>query len=395
MGAKIAPRAEISSVWSFAPELVDVGPESFFADGSIIGGKRVHRGLFEVGVNRIGRRSFVGNSAILPVGVSLGDGCLLGVQSIPPPKDKRTPDGTEWLGSPAFQLTHRVKVEGFDPTVMFAPTFRLLALRGLIDGLRVVIPYYLLLYVATMFSAYLYEVHRFAGAGLMFALAPVVEFAFGLCAVLAVVVLKEFVMGTFKPEIKPLWSVYVWLNEMVNGAYESVVVPIITPLLGTPFVATFLRLMGCRIGRNAYLATTLFSEFDLVEVGDYAALNQGVVVQNHLFEDRVFKSSSLRIGDEASVGNMSVVLYDSEIESGATVGPLSLLMKGERLPGGTRWHGIPTMRARRWTPQPEERDAEVTNLADARSAQQQQRPAAIADDRLLTPALRRQSRNYA
>jgi non-ribosomal peptide synthetase-like protein len=152
-------------------------------------------------------------------------------------------------------------------------------------------------------------------------------------------------MGTFKPEIKPLWSMYIWLNEMVNGAYESVVTPVLSTLLGTPFIAPFLRLMGCRIGRHTFIATALFSEWDLVEIGDYAALNHGVVIQNHLFEDRVFKSSHLTVGPEASVGNMSVVLYDSEIERGAVVGPLSLLMKGETLASGTRWHGIPTVQA--------------------------------------------------
>jgi non-ribosomal peptide synthetase-like protein len=100
--------------------------------------------------------------------------------------------------------------------------------------------------------------------------------------------------------------------------------------------------MGCRIGRHTYLATTLMSEWDLVEIGDHAALNQGVVIQNHLFEDRVFKSSRLTIGPEVSVGNMTVILYDTVIEKGATVGPLSLLMKGETLRQESRWQGIPT-----------------------------------------------------
>lgn len=41
---------------------------------------------------------------------------------------------------------------------------------------------------------------------------------------------------------------------------------------------------------------------------------------------------------------MTVLLYDSVIEDGVTVGPLSLVMKGETLAAGTRWHGIPTLR---------------------------------------------------
>jgi non-ribosomal peptide synthetase-like protein len=117
-------------------------------------------------------------------------------------------------------------------------------------------------------------------------------------------------------------------------------------MLGTPFFNWYLRRLGCRIGKHVFTETELFSEFDLVEIGDYAALNLGVVVQNHLFEDRIMKSSYLRIGDECSVGNMSVVLYDSEMKQGASIGSLSLLMKGETLPPHTRWIGIPTSQVR-------------------------------------------------
>ena len=66
-----------------------------------------------------------------------------------------------------------------------------------------------------------------------------------------------------------------------------------------------------------------------------------MVVQNHLFEDRVMKSSYVKIADECSVGNMSIVLYDSEIQKGTNVGPLSLVMKGDNLPKDTNWIGIP------------------------------------------------------
>ena len=148
MGAKIGPRAELSTVWNFAPELIDVGEESFFADGSIIGGRRAHLGMFQISVNRIGKRSFVGNSAILPVGASLGDGCLLGVQSVPPPEPARTPDGSEWLGSPSFALTHRPKVGDFDDTVTFRPTLKLYLQRAVVDALRIVIPGYIALAAA-------------------------------------------------------------------------------------------------------------------------------------------------------------------------------------------------------------------------------------------------------
>ncbi|MCP3798358.1 amino acid adenylation domain-containing protein [Allokutzneria sp. A3M-2-11 16] len=342
MGAKIGRRAEISKVWRFSPELVEIGEESFFADGSIIGGRQCHRGTMRLAANRIGRRSFVGNIAILPVGTSLGDNCLLGVQSITPNSCREVADGTEWLGSPSFRLPHRVKVGNFDPTVTFQPTRRLYAERAVIDGLRVLIPYFLAFGMLLAASSSLLLVNSAYGATAALLSAPVIGIATALLGSLAVAGLKKLVMGTFRPEIKPLWSRYVWLNEMVNGAFISVSTPALTPLLGTPWIAPMLRTLGCRIGRRTYLATLLFSEFDLVNIGNYAALNRGSLVQNHLFEDRVFKSSAQTIGDGATLGNMSVALYDSEVGSDVTVGPLSLVMKGETLLGPSKWHGIPT-----------------------------------------------------
>ena len=345
MGAKIGARAELSTVWNFAPELVDVGEESFFADGSIIGGKRFFRGSFEIAMNRIGKRSFVGNSAILPVGSSLGNGCLLGVQSIPPASSKCTPDGTEWLGSPAFSLPHRPKVGNFDNSVTFRPTKKLYFQRAIIDALRILIPGYIGLSSAILGVFALYYSYVYFGIPGVFAVAPITGVVLSVYAALLVIALKWIVMGRFKPEIKPLWSMYVWLNEMVNGAFESVMAPAIAFFMGTPFVSPLLRLIGCKIGKHAYIESILFSEFDLVEIGDYSALNAGSIVQTHLFEDRIMKSSRVKISEGCSVGNMAVILYDSEMQKGSILGPLSLLMKGETLASGVRSHGIPTVQA--------------------------------------------------
>ena len=103
--------------------------------------------------------------------------------------------------------------------------------------------------------------------------------------------------------------------------------------------------------------TTLFSEFDLVKIGDNAALNLGSTIQTHLFEDRMMKADTLEIGDGCSIGNMSVVLYGAKMLRGSSLGPMSLLMKGETLAPSTRWHGIPTepVRARFRRSKPNER----------------------------------------
>ena len=89
------------------------------------------------------------------------------------------------------------------------------------------------------------------------------------------------------------------------------------------------------------METTDLTEFDLVHVGDEAALNADCTIQTHLFEDRVMKMSRIEIGPRCKVGAGSLVLYDTRMEQGASLGDLSLLMKNEVLPAHTRWEGIP------------------------------------------------------
>jgi len=341
LGARIGARAELSTVWQVSPELLEAGEESFFADGAVIGRRRLFGGMFQIARNRIGRRTFVGNNALLPVGVSLGDNGLLGVLSMPPAGTAVTDHGTEWLGSPAFRIPARQKVGGFAEGVTYRPGAKLYAQRLVVDAIRILVPS--VLEVASVVAFFLMASYVYAQFGflVMVASAPVLFFAIALLASLCVVGMKLLFMGRFRPVIKPLWSVYVWLNEAVNGAYESVASPALAPLLGTPFLAPYLRLLGCKIGRRVFLDSMLFSEFDLVEIGDYSALNMGAVIQTHLFEDRIMKSSHLKIEDECSVGNLSVVLYDTQMQQGSRLASLSLLMKGESLPPFSHWSGIP------------------------------------------------------
>jgi non-ribosomal peptide synthetase-like protein len=345
LGARVGARAELSTVSRITPDLVEIGDESFFADGSIIGGRRLFRGHFELATNKIGRRSFVGNSAVLPAGYEMGDNSLLGVLSVPP-NDLRVAaeDGGEWLGSPPFRLPNRPKNTSFDASSTFRPTVWLYVLRCIIDAARVLLPFYAGLLLIGLYAMSVVMSLFYLPIWAFLALQPVLAIGTLVVACLQVIALKQAVMGVYKPVVKPLWCTYVWFNEFVNGFYETMCRTFALPLLGSPFICWFLRGMGCKIGRRTFIETDLFSEFDLVRIGDYVALGNGVIVQNHLFEDRVMKSSYVTIGDECSVGEASVVLYDTVLQRGSLIKPLSLLVKGETLPEESRWIGIPTRR---------------------------------------------------
>ena len=53
------------------------------------------------------------------------------------------------------------------------------------------------------------------------------------------------------------------------------------------------------------------------------------------------KMSFVDIGNNCSVGEMAVVLYDSKMEDSSSLEPLSVLMNSETLPEGTVFVGAP------------------------------------------------------
>ena len=319
-----------------------MAPGSFIADSASVGPPRVSGGHLTVDATVLGRRSFIGNSAVLPGGTRVGDGCLIGVLSLPPPGSDRDAGRGAWLGSPPMHLPRRQPSAAYRPAQTFQPTAARVLARGLVEMIKITLPTAL----TTSLFVVLYLMWSWLGTvveplGLVL-LMPLLMLGAGLCGAAITVALKWLVIGRYRRQDRPLWNHLVWRSELINSLCENLAYPLLLrTLVGTPLLPLFFRLLGARLGRGVYMDTTELTEFDLVEVGDGASLNYGSTVQTHLFEDRVMKMSHLRVGDGCTVGPMSVVLYDSEMEEGAVLGGLSLLMKGETLPAGTRWSGSP------------------------------------------------------
>jgi non-ribosomal peptide synthetase-like protein len=346
LGARLGRFVELSTATAAPPDLLRIDEGGTVADEASVGSPRVEGGWMILEATRIGRRAFVGNSASIRSGAAMGEGSLVGVLSISPadPREAARP-GAAWLGSPPIALPRREHGAPFPDARTYRPPRPLVLARGAFELLRITLPSagFLLVAASTVVSSLL--LWERAGPVAALLLLPA-AYAAGCALVLAgVLAAKWILMGRYRPFTRPLWSPFVWRLELSNALYEFLAAPLaLEPMRGTPFLPWYLRLMGVRAGRRVFANTTGFIEFDLVAVGDRAALNDDCVLQSHLFEDRVLKASRLRIGADCSVGGDSVVLYDAEMEDRSTLDALSLLMKGERLPAGTSWAGVPAAR---------------------------------------------------
>jgi non-ribosomal peptide synthetase-like protein len=344
LGAQIGLRSEIDEI-RFQPDLFIAGEECFLGGDVMIGAPRARGGWIEYRKVIAGRRLFCGAGSVLPGGTNLGNSVLVGTLSIPPQSpDGVVPDNSAWFGSPPINLRTRTE-ERFPEDRLYIPPARLVALRLFIEFFRVILPLTIFVALISLMLNATDILQDYVGLAAWLALVPWFYLAAGVLAVMATVLLKYLLIGRYKAGAHPLWSAYVWRSELVGAVYSNLCATFfLAPLRGTPFIAWPLRALGIKVGRRCYIDATWFADFDLVEIGDEAALNENAAPITQLFEGRVMCTGPVRIGRRCCLGAEASLQYNTEMLEGSSLGEMSLLMKGETLPAGTRWHGIPAQR---------------------------------------------------
>ncbi|AWT56955.1 Pls/PosA family non-ribosomal peptide synthetase [Mycolicibacterium smegmatis] len=335
LGAKVGEGTEISTAL-FTPKFTEVQDGAFLADDTMVASYELGGGWIHVAKATIGKRAFLGNSGITQPGRKVPDDGLVAVLSATPHKAKA---GSSWLGSPPVRL--RRKATAADVLRTFHPSPRLKAMRAAVETCRI-IPVIITFGIGVaVLGALQTLVLRFGY--LWAALASgLVLLAAGALAGLIAVAAKWLVIGRIRAVEHPLWSSFVWRNEVSDTFVETVAAPwFARAATGTPVMNLWLRALGASIGRGVWCETYWLPEADLVSLGAGATVNRGCVVQTHLFHDRIMRMDSVVLEAGSTLGPHCVALPAARLGAGATVGPGSLVMRGDEVPSSTRWQGNP------------------------------------------------------
>jgi len=340
LGVRVGKRAEVSVVAGLS-RLTTLGDMSFATDAAAFTTTRSRCGWVHVGPIEVGTGSFVGNGSILQESTRVGDGSLVGVLTTAP---REVPDGTSWFGSPALELP-RVP-DAADPARTTDPPRRLVVARGATELVRILLGNTISVILASLVFAVLEAIGSRDGLGAMAAATPLAFLAAGVCAAASTIGLKWLLIGRYRPGEHPLWSFFVWRDEVMNTTQERLAGAwLMNAALATPLMSLYLRLMGAKVGRDVWCDTNTITEFDMVELGDGCVVNRHAIVQAHLFHDRLLRIGPLSMGPRSTLGPISAILPDTALGEGCSVGARSVVMRGERLPDGTRWHGAPVVAA--------------------------------------------------
>ncbi|QNI09009.1 amino acid adenylation domain-containing protein [Mycobacterium kubicae] len=335
LGATVGRGTEISTVL-LTPKFTVIEDGAFLADDTMVASYELGGGWIYAARTTVGRRAFLGNSGITQPGRRVPDEGLVAVLSATPPKAKR---GSSWLGSPPMRLRRRPAETTEEST--YAPPARLKAARAAVEICRV-LPVMVTALIGVAVLGSLQAVANTHGIWWAASCGGVLLLAAGAVAGLTTIVAKWVLVQRIAPSEFPLWSSFVWRNELADTFVETVAAPwFARAASGTAVLNLWLRGLGAHIGRGAWCESYWLPEADLVTLGDGSTVNRGCVVQTHLFHDRIMRMDNVVLESGATLGPHCVALPASRVGAGAAVGPASLVVRGDEVPPSTRWQGNP------------------------------------------------------
>jgi non-ribosomal peptide synthetase-like protein len=339
-GMKVGRNTELSTIFDTVPELVEIGSDTFLADGIYLAAPVVHRGTVTLARTRLGNRVFMGNYAVVRTGQTIPDGVLLGVCTVA--DETLLQPGTAWFGQPSFELPRRQIVEA-DERLTHRPSWPRYLNRIFWEQLRFALPVVPLLLVLGWLELLGRAESAVSFPVLLFAVVPALDFGVLAVPCLLALGLKWLLLGRARPAMHPLWSCWCSRWDFHYTAWHYLALGPLALLEGTLWLNVYFRGLGVKIGRGVLLGgdlVNLYVDPDMLEIGDGATVC--ALFQAHTFEDRVLKIDRVKIGAHATVGNAAVLLYGADVGAGTRVLANSVVMKYEQLRPGCAYAGCPT-----------------------------------------------------
>jgi non-ribosomal peptide synthetase-like protein len=322
-----------------SPFLCKIGERTMVSDGLSMMNAQMSSTSFRLAEVAVAPDNFLGNNIHFPAGATVGANCLLATK-VMVPTDGPVRENIGLLGSPPFEIPRTVdraqNVQRYtDPKVRKER----IGLKN-IHNVKTMAGFLLVrvIYGYIAFLVFWLAVNYYADYGLLApALISVAFFPF-FVAFFAGLERASFGFRRMKPQACTVLDEPYWRVERYWKLNES---PLAMMFKGTPFKNIISRLLGVRLGKRVFDDGCIITEKTMVEIGDYATLNESCTMQSHSLEDGVFKSDYVRIGKGSTLGVNSFVHYGVDMGENVLLDADSFVMKGTKLQPDGIWQGNP------------------------------------------------------
>ena len=258
--------------------------------------------------SKIGENNYLGNDIHYPPDGKTGANVLLGTKTMIP-IDGPVRENVGLLGSPAFEIPRMVDRDrdmnaSIDEATRRARLRRKNAYNAVTAGLFLLCRWMAFFAALVLWAAAIAAYDRFGVFALLAGHRPRSRARTSCSSSL----IERASLGfqRLEPKLASIYDPYFWFHERHWKLSDS---PITSLFAGTPFRNIMMRAIGMKVGKMVFDCSQSITERTLTEVGDYANLNEGSVLQAHSLEEGVFKSDHIRMGSGCSIGPGAFVHY--------------------------------------------------------------------------------------
>jgi non-ribosomal peptide synthetase-like protein len=163
----------------------------------------------------------------------------------------------------------------------------------------------------------------------------------GMC--LLPIAAKWLIIGRWRVREIPVWTLAYFRFWLVKTLVRSSPIRL---LVGSPLYTLYLRALGADIGPG----TTIFSPevpvcTDLLHVGAGTVIRKDASLNCYRVLDGMIQTGTVTIGEDAVVGEATVIDIGAAVGNHAQLGHASALYAGQCIPDGECWHGSPAQQA--------------------------------------------------
>ncbi len=358
LGARIGSDVIVGSITLRVPELLTLGDGASVGNAVNLENATVQGGMLHLGRIEIGRDCAIGSFCVLEGDVVLGDGAHLRGQTALS-RGERVPPGRVWVGSPAQDIgaddpasrparppvtkTRRAAEAVFFlagalavAVAFFLPVFPAFMLIDTLDVSELGVQPLLDDGSITAWEAFLLRLAKF------FALAMPAS----VVLIALTVLLSAGIRWAFLPRMQAgSWPVHSgrYLAKWLVSQIQESSLAVLHGIYATVFSATWYRLLGATVGRDAELSTALGVVPDMLTLGDETFIADAVMLGDEQVLGGWMTVQATVVGRRSFIGNGAYLPDGSVIPDNVLIGVLSSVPANAEMQSGDTWLGSPPM----------------------------------------------------
>jgi len=169
-------------------------------------------------------------------------------------------------------------------------------------------------------------------------------FLYGFSLLFVTAALHNILGLRLRPGRHPFMSVTSLKWVLASGMTQVVKSTFMDFLALTPFLTSYFRALGARLGHGVMINSKYVHDVSLLEIGDHTVIGGDAVISCHVAEKDQLLLSPVKIGKKCMIGQRSIIMPGAVIGDGAVVGAQALVLKDMHIPAGETWVGIPAHR---------------------------------------------------